>query len=1264
MITRFARTPIAALCRYVLPLTLGAWFQVWAVEDVNVIWTADQGVLSNLAFSPDGSQLAAATSQGVRIYQPANGQLLKTFTPHVGLVLSVAYSSDGQWLASGGIDSKIYLWRVADWAMVSSVDTAPFKVQSLAFQPGSGRLIGALAEGDNLADRESKSRCWLVGANGELTHAWTSTGYGNQICFLPDGQRFLDGGLYATKSGHLAQKILVNYALDGANDRVIEDARDPYAALPNGLHVATELAPESGYDGHFAICRISDGGEILSLGALLEGVAVSPDGQWFLGGSFHRGGSFDVRLYQLPAFTVFKELNLNFSERIAFSPDNRYLACRFPDGILAVVANPASPDAPSISGQPLNRQRVMGSQVVFSVTANGLQPLRYQWEHTGTPLPGATNASLTLTNLQIADEGPYRVVVSNILGAVTSAAAQLTILKAPAIQNQPISREVPASYNLNLIVSALGALPMSYQWQHAGTNLPHATNALLMLFNLQEVNGGDYRAIVTNAYGSATSQVATLTIKPTPPLLLQQPQGQVVAFGSNAVFQVQAAGSQPMGYEWRHDNLLFWNQTNAILRLNDVDTTAAGNYWAIVHNSYGSITSQVATLDVVNPSALVQPEVLWKRGSHRLPLTALATSPDSQFVASGSLDGTVKVWQTADARQLADLQAHEEGVGAVEFLPDSFTLATIGREGNTLKFWNLPNGGHIRNLTLGTNIVINRLAFSPDGSMIATVSKSTRSYGGKLGFSYGVNTVHVDLWFSADGRLWSRSETEEQDLTALAFSPDGLHLASAEAQTGDLVIRSVTDGRLIRRLRGHKAPITTLSYSADGALLTTGDQQGQVRLWRTATGALATTLDIHDHPILTLALRQSLVSIDEAGWVSSTRLADSALEWTYGLGSQLVAACLTPDGRSFFTANGSVADLEAATLPASGVATSEDSLARTQAVQLRRLDSGNWRGTYTSHSKPVTCLAFSENGGNLITGGLDRSLKLWSSPSGRILMEMQDPPVPIQCLALSPNAAWVACAGEEPKIHLYDAFRGTFVRSIQAGMLPPRGLVFTREGNRLAACGDDGMLRLLNVTDGTLWKSVIAHPGVVQSVACSPDGMLLATGGSDAAVKLWNATNLANIVAATLHVGPVKTLAFSSKGALLASGGTDGVVNLWQLPSLQLLRGLHGHHGSVLSVSFTPDGKTVASVGQDGTVRLWQVSDGLPLAIYNQETSGALCAAFSPLGDSLALGREDGAVLAFNDDHTSLPPYILRQPIDASARAGGHSAFLCGSGRK
>jgi uncharacterized repeat protein (TIGR01451 family) len=182
--------------------------------------------------------------------------------------------------------------------------------------------------------------------------------------------------------------------------------------------------------------------------------------------------------------------------------------------------------SPIIVNQPTNVSEPRGAEAVFSVTAAGAGPLSYQWLFDGQSLSGATNATLTLSDVQTNQAGTYAVVVTNVTGSADSSNALLTVNVPPNIAQQPVSITAEQGANLTFTVSATGTAPLAYQWQFGGDNLDGATNAALALTNVQTNQAGLYSVVVTNIVGSTNSSNALLIVNvplPNPVLSLNSP---------------------------------------------------------------------------------------------------------------------------------------------------------------------------------------------------------------------------------------------------------------------------------------------------------------------------------------------------------------------------------------------------------------------------------------------------------------------------------------------------------------------------------------------------------------------------------------------------------------------------------------------------------------------------------------------------------------------------------------------------------------------
>ncbi len=174
-------------------------------------------------------------------------------------------------------------------------------------------------------------------------------------------------------------------------------------------------------------------------------------------------------------------------------------------------------DAPFITSQPVSQTACLGQEATFSVTADGAEPMYYQWRKDGADLPEATSADFIIEEATLDDIGTYTVVVSNAIASVTSAPADLLVREAPLIVTQPLSQDACLGESATFTIEAQGAEPLTYQWRLNGIDLAGADDDTYVISLVSEQDYGDYDVVVTDSCGEATSAVASLTVDLCPP---------------------------------------------------------------------------------------------------------------------------------------------------------------------------------------------------------------------------------------------------------------------------------------------------------------------------------------------------------------------------------------------------------------------------------------------------------------------------------------------------------------------------------------------------------------------------------------------------------------------------------------------------------------------------------------------------------------------------------------------------------------------------
>jgi len=283
-----------------------------------------------------------------------------------------------------------------------------------------------------------------------------------------------------------------------------------------------------------------------------------------------------------------------------------------------VVTNPSgkatSPAAtltvqtlPAISGQPQTQTVTVGTEVTLSVNASGVPAPTFQWRKDSSPISGATGSSLALGAVALTDTGSYDVVVTNVVGNVTSTVAVVTVQAGPAITTHPQSQSAILGTDVTFNVTAAGTPAPTYQWRKDGSPINGATSSSFQLTGITIDSSGSYDVVLTNSVGSLTSNGASLNVQFAPTFLVH-PRSQAVNSGTNVTLNISVTGNPAPSFQWRKNGEAITSANASSLDLGAVSPGANGDYDVVVTNSIGAVTSSVATVTALfAPSINVQP---------------------------------------------------------------------------------------------------------------------------------------------------------------------------------------------------------------------------------------------------------------------------------------------------------------------------------------------------------------------------------------------------------------------------------------------------------------------------------------------------------------------------------------------------------------------------------------------------------------------------------------------------------------------------------
>lgn len=272
----------------------------------------------------------------------------------------------------------------------------------------------------------------------------------------------------------------------------------------------------------------------------------------------------------------------------------------------SVVSNAAALTVyspPAIVTQPQPVTVPVGTGATFTVVASGFPAPTYQWTRNGSPISGATNTSFTIASPQLSDAANYAVTVTNFLSSVASNSVALTVTSAPQIATQPASVAVNLGSTASFTVTVTAVPAATYQWLKNGAAITGATNSTYTIASAQLSDAGNYTVNATNSLGTASSNVATLSIN-LAPAITTQPTDVTVVAGASATLSVVATGAPAPAFQWNLNGQPISGATSASYTIPAAAAADAGSYTVTISNTLGSLTSNAATVTVVSPPTI------------------------------------------------------------------------------------------------------------------------------------------------------------------------------------------------------------------------------------------------------------------------------------------------------------------------------------------------------------------------------------------------------------------------------------------------------------------------------------------------------------------------------------------------------------------------------------------------------------------------------------------------------------------------------------
>lgn len=578
---------------------------------------------------------------------------------------------------------------------------------------------------------------------------------------------------------------------------------------------------------------------------------------------------------------------------------------------------------------------------------------------------------------------------------------------------------------------------------------------------------------------------------------------------------------------------------------------------------------------------------------HEDAINSVAMSPDGQIIVTGSVDGTLRLWNIQGNPVSQPFQGHQGHVTAVAISPDG-QLIVSGSRDRTLRLWDMQ-GNPISQPFPGHEGYVASVAFSPDGKMIASGSWDKT----------------VRLWDLSGNPIGQPLFGHKDVVFSIIFSPDGQMIASG---SWDNTVRlwDIQGNTINQPFVGHDGFVNSLAISPDGQMIVSGSSDGTVRLWDLLGNIIAKPFTGHDGSVNSVAISPDGQRIFSGGNDNTVRLWDAngqpLSKPLLGHKDAVRSIAISPDGQRIVSGS------------------------RDTTAQLWNLADSIIGHPFTGHDGSVNSIAISSNGQMIVSGGSDGTVRLWNTQGQPLSQPFLGHEDAVRSVNISADGLMIVSGSDDGTVRLWDIQGNLIDQLVHKHENMILTVAVSPDGQRIISGSRDGTVQLWDIKYRPVTQPLRRREAYITAIAVSPDGQRIASGYRDGSLQLWDLEGNRLSQPFKGHEYSVTTISFSADGQKIVSGSLDNTVRLWDSTGNPISEPFWGHENYVWSVAFSPDGQLIVSGSDDNTLQLWDLT-GNPIGQpFHGHKDSVWSVAFSPNGQLIASASEDGTIRLWRGD--------------------------------